>query len=169
MVDQLRQEQAQIRQQMQEDMARSLHAYDQWIGQVKTDFDSRLDRLDRRMSDLQQQWQAMAARVESMMSRAEVLFDQARMISEAAASLSRQTLISAPVTVIGSIKPTRPQTPASEPVSNSQPSHETANGELQPPPVKPHLVQTPAINEPTVRYLKLLELLQQNPPKQSAA
>ncbi len=156
LADQLRKEQDGIREQMQTDMTRSLHAYDQWIGKVEHDFAARLDVLDQRMSELQAQWQSMSERVEGMMNRAELLLDQARLISQAATQLSRQ-----PVQV-RSVMPTvtpRPMTVVTATSVDSS-TKETA---------LPRLAEETVMNEPTVRYLELLDLLRQAPPSQNAA
>ncbi len=197
LADQLRKEQDEIRTQMQTDMTRSLHTYDQWIGKVEHDFATRLDVLDRRMSELQAQWQAMSARVEGMMQRAEMLLDQARLINGAAIQLSRQPLQAKPamqsaqhrlVTVVETMKPLMSMTsnPAATTTAgavtnvntNANTSHDHVHATTQAAisaeasteyAMTPRLADDSQLNEPTVRYLELLDLLRQAPPTQNAA
>ncbi|NJL32267.1 MAG: hypothetical protein HC898_11980, partial [Phycisphaerales bacterium] len=198
LADRLRREQNELREQMQQDMSHSLHTYDQWIGKIETDFTARLDQLDKRMGDLQQQWMGMTARVEAMMNRAEKLLDQARLISEAAVKFSKQSVMQRPTPSVQDIEsaPAQPESTVTElpamqdaPVEDVNPRtlgttlattpaskvEQPGVGDNEPMMELPsELVEvvedtTPVDDGPTVRYMKLLELLRQKPPTQNAA
>lgn len=85
-VDQLKHDQRQMRDQMMEDVARSLHSYDRWIGKMDEQLTQSMQRLTDRMNQLQSQWADAQQRIDAMMSRSETLLDESRSLLETAES-----------------------------------------------------------------------------------
>ncbi len=82
-IDQVRREQAQLQQRVQEDVAKSLQQYDQWLGRIDEGFTRSLQKLEQRLDEMQQQWQASQGQLEAMVRRSEALLDQARQLMTA--------------------------------------------------------------------------------------
>ena len=88
MIEAVRAEQDRLREQMHEDVTRSLHAYDQWVGQIDENFTHAIRALEHKVEAMQRQWQQTQGKVEGMMKRAEALLDQSRvMVADSAAKL----------------------------------------------------------------------------------
>lgn len=83
---QLKIEQSQLREQVNEDVTKSLHQYDQWIGQIDEHFTDALRALEQRMDAMQAEWSQSRERLDGMMSRSEALLDQSRYLLAAADS-----------------------------------------------------------------------------------
>ena len=83
-VEQLRQDQRTMRDQMMEDVARSLHSYDRWIGKMDEQLTQSMQRLTERMNQLQSQWADAQQRIDAMMSRSETLLNESRSLLETA-------------------------------------------------------------------------------------
>ena len=86
----LREEQLQMKQQIEQDVAKSLQEYDQWVGQIDERFTKRLHDLESRLADLQEKWHSAEGRIDGMMKRAEAVLDHGRTVVESAATASRQ-------------------------------------------------------------------------------
>lgn len=80
LLDGFKQEQQQLKEDLEEDVTRSLHAYDQWVGKIDEDFTSALKGLQGRIDSLQEQWSQSQQRIDDMMRRSEALLDQSRTI-----------------------------------------------------------------------------------------
>ena len=76
LVEQVRYEQQQLREKLEQDVARSLHTYDQWIGEVDEGVPEALKALGVRIDKLQNEWSGTQQRIEQIMSRSESLLDQ---------------------------------------------------------------------------------------------
>jgi chromosome segregation ATPase len=78
MLDGVKTEQAAFRAEVEEDITRSFHAYDAWIGQVDADLTSSIKALEDKMARLQKEWQGTQSRIEGMVARSERLLSQTR-------------------------------------------------------------------------------------------
>ena len=78
LVTEIRDDQQRLRDRVEQDVARSLHTYDQWIGDVGDGFHASLKKLEGRIDELQSQWQQTQKRIEGMMNRSEAFLDSAR-------------------------------------------------------------------------------------------
>ncbi len=74
MLDQIKAEQQQLRDQVNEDVAKSLHAYDQWVGQMDENFTRSLQNLEAKIERLQENWMATQQRIETMIERSAQMF-----------------------------------------------------------------------------------------------
>ncbi|MFG0249549.1 MAG: hypothetical protein ACF8OB_11740 [Phycisphaeraceae bacterium JB051] len=74
MLDQIKAEQQQLRDQVNEDVAKSLHAYDQWVGQMDENFTRSLQNLEAKIERLQENWQHTQQRIETMIERSAQMF-----------------------------------------------------------------------------------------------
>ncbi len=77
-LDSVKQEQAQLRQDIREDVARSLRDYDQWVGALEKRLLERMDDHARRLEELENNWAGVEQRMETMLRRAEAMLDQTR-------------------------------------------------------------------------------------------
>jgi hypothetical protein len=75
-VEQLRKEQDQLRQQLQQDIARSFQSYDQWIAKVDDTLTNSLKSIEDRIELLQSRWKETEQRIETMMDRSQTLLSQ---------------------------------------------------------------------------------------------
>ena len=91
MLAQLKGEQEKLRVELQDDVARSIHAYDQWVGRIDESFTNAIQELEKKVGVLQSQWSGTQDRVETMMKRSETLLDQARQLTESSAASSAKT------------------------------------------------------------------------------
>lgn len=76
MLEQIKVEQQQLRDQVNEDVAKSLHTYDQWVGQMDETFTRSLQNLEDKIEKLQENWMATQQRIEAMIERSAELFAQ---------------------------------------------------------------------------------------------
>jgi flagellar biosynthesis chaperone FliJ len=74
MLEQIKAEQQQLREQVNEDVAKSLHAYDQWVGQMDDNFTQSLQNLEAKIERLQENWTATQQRIEAMIERSAEMF-----------------------------------------------------------------------------------------------
>jgi len=92
LIDEFKGEQARLKEELQEDITRSLHAYDQWVGKIDHDFTHAMRDLEGRIDDLQTQWGKSQRRIDQMVRRSEKLLDQSRiMVSATARSVAAVT------------------------------------------------------------------------------
>ncbi|MAE67497.1 MAG: hypothetical protein CMJ18_24825 [Phycisphaeraceae bacterium] len=78
--DEFKMAQQQLKKEIQEDVARSLQSYDQWVGKLDDDFNHALKNLEQRIERLQAQWDQSQKRIGEMMQRSETMLDQSRMM-----------------------------------------------------------------------------------------
>ncbi|MBL4699814.1 MAG: hypothetical protein JKX85_01015 [Phycisphaeraceae bacterium] len=76
MLEQIKTEQKQLRDQVQEDVARSLQTYDQWVGQIDDNFTKSMQQLESKIERLQENWMATQTRIEAMLERSAEMFAQ---------------------------------------------------------------------------------------------
>ncbi len=82
MVKQIKTLQKQLREQVNEDVARSLHAYDQWIGQIDESFTTAIRKLEEKIDAVQANMTKSETRIQGMLQRAEALLDQSRCLTD---------------------------------------------------------------------------------------
>lgn len=70
--------QTQLREQVNQDVAKSLHEYDQWVGQIDESFTTAIRKLEEKIDAVQANVANSEARIEHMLKRAEALLDQNR-------------------------------------------------------------------------------------------
>lgn len=85
-VEQVRQEQNELREKLEHDVAAALHQYDQWVGTIDESLTRRLQATEERLDALDKQWVEAEERVARMVKRAEMMFDQSRSLLESATS-----------------------------------------------------------------------------------
>ena len=78
LLDEFQDEQRRLKEELQEDVARSLHAYDQWVGKIDESFTNALKGLEQRIDNLQDEWGRSQEQIDAMMRRSEALLDQSR-------------------------------------------------------------------------------------------
>ncbi len=169
--------QKQLREQVNQDVAQSLHSYDQWIGQIDESFTTAIRKLEEKIDAVQANLIGSEARMQQMLDRAETMLDQSRCLIE---QNSLKTPIPIhpplmpptpaatplpPITPASSAKPTPPITPASSakplPPFAPAPPHQNAEAEIntEPPEVD---------NGEDKIYSKLLQrLIEDNPGAES--
>lgn len=76
MMEKLKTEQDKFREQMHQDLARSLQTYDQWVGQIDDNLTATLQKLENRIEQLQEQWSGSQDRIQTMIHRSEALLEQ---------------------------------------------------------------------------------------------
>lgn len=79
---QARQEQLNLRQQLEADVARSLRAYGQRTQHMDDRLTDAIDKLEQRLDVLQDRWQETEQRLEQMVRRSEKLLHQSRSLLE---------------------------------------------------------------------------------------
>lgn len=80
MIDEIKGEQAKLRDEVQRDVAQSLQSYDQWVGKLDERLTEAMRSLEARLDTLQNEWQATQAKIEHMLRRSEALLDQSRVL-----------------------------------------------------------------------------------------
>jgi len=71
-----------LREQVNDDVAKSLHAYDQWIGQIDESFTNAIRQLEEKVDAVQSNITKSEGRIEEMLMRAEAMLDQSRYLME---------------------------------------------------------------------------------------
>jgi hypothetical protein len=74
--------QKQLREQVNQDVAKSLHEYDQWIGQIDESFTTAIRKLEEKVDAVQANIVKSETRIQGMVQRAEALLDQSRCLME---------------------------------------------------------------------------------------
>lgn len=86
---QVRDEQKHLRETVQEDVAKSLQSYDQWIGRIDEGFTTALRTLEDKVDAMSREWSASQQRIEEMVRRSEELLAQSRATLEADSTVER--------------------------------------------------------------------------------
>ncbi len=81
-VQQIKTLQKQLREQVNNDVAKSLHQYDQWIGQIDESFTTAIRKLEEKVDAVQANISKSEARMRDMLDRAEAMLDQSRCLLE---------------------------------------------------------------------------------------
>lgn len=164
MIQQLRQEQDGLRQQMETDVARSLRRYDDWIGKVDRDLAQAVVGIEQKIQQVQTQWGQIQKRVEHLVSRAEQMLDQSRCLMERLADQVEQQETDQAGTPPAAIPSMDAATAEEAPLSIA--AHELESGqdnqyELATQPDSPSDSDRPdapsASEEPSVIYTQLVD------------
>jgi len=122
--------QTQLREQLNQDVAKTLQEYDQWIGQIDESFTSAIRKLEEKVDAVQQNLTTNEARMQKMLDRAEAMLDQTRSL------IGQHTVPSMPLAPA----PPATDTPQSSPQANppTSPAPSSASGQpaepVAPPP-----------------------------------
>lgn len=82
-IQQLKDEQSRLRKNLEEDVARSLQAYDQWVGRMDENFTKALRLLEDKMGAIERRFNETQVRMDRMVKRAETLLEQStQLLSE---------------------------------------------------------------------------------------
>lgn len=123
--------QTQLREQVNQDVAKSLHEYDQWIGQIDESFTTAIRKLEEKIDAVQANVVSSEARIKNMLERAEALLDQNRELAE------KNSL--KPLDTQAQLKPTEP-TPIPKPTILDSAAASKQIADHAPPPT-PKIVQ----------------------------
>ncbi len=102
-LEQMKKEQSGLREQINEDFTRSLHAYDQWVGQIDENFTHAIRNLEKRMDAMESEWAKSSATINMMVKRSEEMLSQSRKLlttklEKALASFTDRQASQTPVT-----------------------------------------------------------------------
>ncbi len=81
LLDSFKTEQQQLKEELQQDVARSLQTYDQWVGKIDENLTTAIRNLEGRINQLQKQWNDSKERIDTMIHRSESLMDQSRVMA----------------------------------------------------------------------------------------
>jgi len=88
LIEEVKTHQEQMRHEMQNDIASSLHTYDQWMATFDENFTRKLqqleEKLDQKIDALNGNWESTQKRILEMVRRTEALLDQSRRMLKAA-------------------------------------------------------------------------------------
>jgi hypothetical protein len=90
LVDEIKSQQEQMRQQMQEEVQTSLAKYDDLVGSIDDSFTERVHVLEDKIDSLTSKWEESQKRIEQMMHRAESMLDQGRIEIDETQQLAMQ-------------------------------------------------------------------------------
>jgi hypothetical protein len=124
-VEQLRKQQDQLREQLQQDIARSFQSYDQWIAKVDDTLTNSLKSIEDRIEQLQSRWKETEQRIATMIDRSQALLTQSVNMTQPPAH---------PMTFTPPPAPPQPMSPGPVgPLSHApQPADEQDEGEKPP-------------------------------------
>ncbi len=89
MFNQLKSQQQRLREEMQNDIARSLQTYDQWMAKFDQTFTAKLTKLESRIDAIQTKWTATEHRIATILRRFEGLLNQHQCSLQSAAEPSQ--------------------------------------------------------------------------------
>lgn len=134
--------QKQLKEQVNQDVAQTLHQYDQWIGQIDESFTTAIRKLEEKIDAVQANVTKSEANMRHMLERAEALLDQSRHLTE---HISLKAATSAPV-----VKPDTAQAPEPEMVKPIDiPSEPVPPTPASQQPIEPPATAKPARNADT--------------------
>jgi len=81
-LEKIHQEQDALREEVQQDVAKSLQDYDQWIARIDESFTAALQSLESRIDQISDRLDQMSGRIHEAVARAEQLYDQTRQIAD---------------------------------------------------------------------------------------
>ncbi|MCC6579092.1 MAG: hypothetical protein IT440_01530 [Phycisphaeraceae bacterium] len=96
LVEQIHVEHNKLREQVTHDVAKSLAAYDQWVGKIDENFTTALKQIETKIEHLQANWVSTQERIEQMLKQSEAMLSQSRQMTQqamrqAAQSAAKQT------------------------------------------------------------------------------
>ncbi|MFW6336868.1 MAG: hypothetical protein ACOC3G_07045, partial [Phycisphaeraceae bacterium] len=162
MVDKFRAEQNALRDQVQQDVAKTLQDYDQWVGRIDESFTHAIQRLEERLDGLDKSVAESDQRVEKMLERAEGMLEQTRYLLKKA---KRTPAEASPTAAAPSVFTQQaPPPPASSPESSEASPTVHAEPSATLPPVQgdadsPSMEAAPSETEQEKVYSRLLDQL----------
>ncbi len=81
-LQQIKSLQKQLKDEVNQDVAQTLHQYDQWIGQIDESFTTAIRKLEEKIDAVQSNLESSEARIQQMLERAEAMLDQSRTLIE---------------------------------------------------------------------------------------
>jgi len=148
---QMKAEQDKLRDELQGDVSRSLHSYDQWLGKMDEDFTGAITQLEAKIEKMQAEWTQAQERIESMVRRSEAMLDQARCLLE---QETGQTVAKADVAAAA--VPAAPEKANVSLTIAAPPLPETITAAESAPPQQPAPPATPSPESTSVAYSELL-------------
>lgn len=82
MIQQIKSEQESLRSELQEEVARSLNAYDQWMVKIDESFTHAMQSFEQKIASLDSHWHRTQEKIESMLNRSQALLDQSSCLLE---------------------------------------------------------------------------------------
>lgn len=125
--------QQQLREQVNQDVAQTLHQYDQWIGQIDESFTTAIRKLEEKIDAVQANVANNEARMQQMLERAESMLDQSRCLIE-------QNSLKTPIPTHPPLKPPAPSVSPVAPITPDTPAVSS----------KPSQAMTPEVTIPPV-------------------
>ena len=167
--------QSQLREQLNEDVAKTLQQYDQWIGQIDESFTTAIRKLEEKVDAVQKNLTTSESRMQKMLERAESMLDQTRELLShhtpgskiAPASGDHKTIAPAPAPTSINASSTRPPDPAT-PLEGDTPTPNATAEIGKPSQTADALPNEPLSDEDHKIYSKLLQrLIEENPTAES--
>lgn len=122
-IQQVKKEQSNLREQLQDDVTRSLHAYDQWVGKIDESFTRAMQSLEQKITRLEGEWDQTQTRLQTMMRRCEAMMNQSRyMLDDVKHQRALARTKESPIEVKA---PSIPQAKAPQPLKAAQESPQT--------------------------------------------
>jgi DNA repair exonuclease SbcCD ATPase subunit len=142
-----------LREQVNDDVAKSLHSYDQWIGQIDESFTHAIRQLEEKVDAVQANITRSESRIEEMLNRAETMLDQSRYLMEQQSlkhPKPKPKSQAQPPEIISPafpVKAVQVKTPAVEKSATAE-SQPAAEQDKQPPPVPDQKTEQKPAPEP---------------------
>lgn len=127
MIEKIKMEQDTLREELRNDMTRSLRSYDQWLGEIDRDLTSAIEKLETRVSKLQEEWAEAQAKIDGMLKRSEAMYDQTWSMLENTLAASKQAS-----SAEASIAPTETPAPATGPAQEENVLPDKGDGTSEP-------------------------------------
>jgi hypothetical protein len=177
-VEDLRNSQAQLREDLQSDVARSFRSYDEWMGEFGGRITDRMEKMESRIEQLQHRWVEIEKRIHQMVKRAEALVEQSRhLLEDGVSNIARREMAQArqPRTPAAPAIPTAPGMSADMPCQNkSELAADAKSGASAPVsrmgvmPVSARPVDSPAEDAPAEPvFLKVIDQVRKQTPQAS--
>ncbi|XAL99535.1 hypothetical protein OT109_18395 [Phycisphaeraceae bacterium D3-23] len=137
LLEQVRAEQQGLREQVQDDVAKSLQSYDQWMGRIDEGFTQAIRRLDERIDQTQRDLTESRGQMQQMLAQVGAMMDQTQqLLSEAFGEMPQApetTSEQARTTAVGiEIVPPASMPDPIEETLTTQPDTPSENGESEP-------------------------------------
>ncbi|MEM9416007.1 MAG: hypothetical protein AAGA29_11115 [Planctomycetota bacterium] len=120
LLEQVRAEQAGLREQVQEDVAKSLQSYDQWMGRIDEGFTKAIQRLGERIDQTERDLAESRSQMEQMLAQVGAMMEQTQRLLNDAFGEEVEPRQETEVTTRVGVQ-IAPPPPASEPIQTPQP------------------------------------------------
>jgi len=114
MIEKIKTEQDTLREELRNDMTRSLRGYDQWLGEIDRNLTNAIETLENRVGKLQEEWAEAQTKIDGMLKRSEAMYDQTWSMLESTLAASRHASPPEPSAV-----PTEVSAPIVDPTQQS--------------------------------------------------